>query len=232
MNDFIRLNLESGQRCRQWFIDFKSLITGGSIFASKTAGMTVKVDQLETTAGEQSAATSQGVSATDVKGSERTDLENAMDPVRTAARAAEFDIPGTRDRYRYNRAMTHQELLAAGRSFAIGGAADEALLISYDAPNGWVAAITAACDAFEAAFGLQDSAKGQSVAKNAESYALVHEMNAFKGALRHHVINNTINNPGARAAWQSAAHVEKAPTKKKDPPTPEPVPDPDPDPTL
>lgn len=76
-----------------------------------------------------------------------------------------------------------------------------------------------AADAFEAAFGLQDSAKGQSVAKNAELAALVVEMNEFKGALRHHVINNTINNPGARAAWTSAAHVEKA-RKKKAPPTP------------
>ena len=222
MNDFIRLNLESGQRCRQWFIDFKPLINGGSIFASKAAGMTAKVDQLENTAGQQSAATSQGLSATDVKGSERTDLENALDPVRTAARAAEFDIPGTRDRYRYNRAMTNQELLAAGRSFAIGGATDEAMLVSYDAPKGWVAIITVAADAFEAAFGLQDSAKGQSVAKNAELNALVHEMNAFKGALRHHVINNTLTNPGARAAWQTAAHVQKAPSSPAPPTPPEP----------
>ena len=221
MNDFIRLNLESGQRCRQWFIDFVLLIAAGSIFESKAHAMTVKVNALETTAGQQSAATSLSVSATDVKGSERTDLENALDPVRTAARAAEFDIPGTRDRYRYNRAMSHQELLAAGRSFALGGATDEALLTSYDAPNGWVAAITAAADAFEAAFGLQDSAKGQSVAKNAELNALVHEMNAFKGALRHHVINNTLTNPGARAAWQTAAHVQKAPSSPA-PPTPTP----------
>ena len=220
MNDYIRVNLESGQRCRQWFLDFKALITGGSIFAAKTAGMTAKVDLLETTAGEQQAAFGEGLSATDVKGSERVDLEDALDPVRTAARACEFDIPGTRDRYRFNRSMTNQELLAAGRSFAIGGATDEALLVSYDAPGGWVALITAAADAFEAAFGLQDSAKGQSVAKNAELAAIVVEMNEFKGALRHHVINNTINNPGARAAWTTVAHVEKAPTKKKDPPVP------------
>lgn len=221
MNDYIRRNLESGQRCRQWFIDYKSLITGGSIFEIKTKGMTGKVNELEDTAGEQEAASSEGFSATDVKGSEHDDLLAALSPVRTAARAAEFDIPGTRERYRFNVSMTDQELLAAGRSFALGGATDEALLVSYDAPAGWVAAVTAASDAFEATFGLQSSAKGQSVAKNAEMYALVKEMNAFKGALRHHVINNTLNNPGARAAWNSAAHVEKAPEKKKpDPPTP------------
>jgi hypothetical protein len=215
MNDYIRHNLESGQRCRQWFLDYVALITAGSIFQTKSSAMTAKVNDLETTAGQQEAAESEGFSATDVKGAERTDLENAMDPVRTAARAAEFDIPGTRDRYRFGRSMTHQELLAAGRSFALGGATDEAMLVGYDAPAKWPATITAACDAFEATFGLQDSAKGQSVAKNAEQYALVAEINALKGALRHHVINNTINNPGARAAWNTAAHVEKSPTKKK-----------------
>ncbi|HRI04953.1 MAG TPA: hypothetical protein PLL77_14535 [Pyrinomonadaceae bacterium] len=226
MNDYIRRNLESGQRCRQWFIDYAALIPGGSIFKAKANGMTAKVNELENTAGEQEAASSEGFSATDVKGSEHDDLIAALTPVRTAARAAEFDIPGTRERYRFNVSMTDQELLAAGRSFALGGATDEALLVSYDAPAGWVATVTAACDAFEATFGLQSSAKGQSVAKNAEMYALVKEMNAFKGALRHHVINTTLNNPGARAAWQTAAHVEKAPTTKKDddddgdPPTP------------
>lgn len=220
MNDYIRVNLESGQRCRQWFIDFASLITAGSIFETKSTAMTAKVNLLETTAGEQSAASASGMSATDVKGSERDDLENILDPIRTAARAAESDHPGTRDRYRFNRAMSHQELLAAGRSFALGGATDAALLISYDAPFGWPAAVTAACDEFEAAFGLQDSAKGQSVAKNAEAYALVREINALKSAIRHHVKNKTANNPGARAAWTTAAHVEKPASAPKPPPTP------------
>lgn len=219
MNDYIRRNLESGQRCRQWFIDYSSLIAAGSIFETKSNNMTGRVNLLETTAGEQEAAESEGLAATDVKGSERDDLIAALDPVRTAARAAEFDVPGTRDRYRYNKAMSHQNLLASGRSFAAGGVTDEAMLVGYDAPAGWPAAITAACDAFEATFGLQDSAKGESVAKNAELNALVEEMNAFKGALRHHVINNTADKPGARAAWDTAAHVE-SPPKKKDPPTP------------
>lgn len=222
MNDYIRRNLESGQRCRQWFIDFVSLITAGSILATKSAAMTAKVDLLETTAGQQEAASSAGMSATDVKGSEREDLEAALTPVRTAARAAEFDHPGTRERYRFNVSMTDQELLAAGRSFALGGATDHDLLESYLAPHGWHDIITTACDEFEATFGLQDSAKGQSVAKNAEAYALVREINALKGAIRHLVLNVTINNPGARAAWISAAHVEKPPEKKTPPAPPTP----------
>ena len=219
MNDYIRRNLESGQRCRQWFIDFVALIPAGSVFETKSTAMTAQVGEIEDISGQQEAAKSEGLSATDVKGSERQDLLDAMDPVRNAARAADPDHPGTRDRYRYTANMSDLALLAAGRSFAEGGVTDEDLLESYGAPDKWPQAVTTACDAFEASFGPQDSAKGQSVAKNAELYALVAEMNAFKGALRHHVINNTINNPGARAAWTSAAHVEKAPTIKK-PPTP------------
>jgi hypothetical protein len=36
MNDHNRRNLESGQRCRQWIVDFVALIPGGSMFETKT----------------------------------------------------------------------------------------------------------------------------------------------------------------------------------------------------
>ena len=219
MNDYVRLNLESGQRCRQWFVDFVVLVPAGSMFEASTQGMTAKVNSLENNAGLQEAAESESLSATDVKGAERDDLIAAIDPVRDAARAAETDLPGTRDRYRYNRAMSHQELLAAGRSFAKGGDDDKSLLESYGAPKDWPELVTIASDAYEAAFALQDSAKGQSVAKNAELSADIVGMNAYKTQIRHFVKIYAKNNPGAQAAWKTAAHVEKPP-KKKAPPTP------------
>jgi len=228
MSDYIRRNLESGQRCRQWFIDYVALIPAGSIFETKSSSMTTVVGEIENIAGEQAAAKSEGLSATGVKGSERQDLIDAMDPARTAARAADADHPGTRDRYRFAANMADQDLLAAGRSFVAGGDDDRQLLIDYMAPTGWPGTISSACDAFEATFGVQDSAKGQSVAKNAELSAKTAEMNALKATIRHLVKNAAANNPGAQAAWKTAAHVEKAPTKKDDdegdgegtPPTP------------
>jgi hypothetical protein len=215
MNDYLRRNLESGQRCRQWFIDYAALIPAGSIFETKSTAMTVVVGEIEDVAGQQKSAFSEGLSATDVKGSERQDLLDAMEPVRDAARAAEPDHPGTRDRYRYTANMPDQSLLAAGRSFAQGGATDEALLISYGAPAAWPNTIKNACNAFEASFGPQDSAKGQSVALNADLNAKTNEMNALKSQLRHIVKLHTKNNPGAYAAWNTATHVEKAPSKPK-----------------
>ena len=219
MNDYIRRNLESGQRCRQWFIDFVALIPAGSVFETKSTAMTAQVGEIEAISGQQEAAKSEGLSATDVKGSERQDLLDAMEPVRNAARAADPDHPGTRDRYRYTANMSDLALLAAGRSFAEGGVTDEALLESYGAPIKWPQAVTTACDAFEASFGPQDSAKGQSVAMNAELYAKTNEMNALKSTISHLVKNYCATNPGAQAAWNSAAHVE-SPPQKKVPPTP------------
>ncbi len=218
MNDYIRRNLESGQRCRQWFIDFVALIPAGSVFETKSTAMTAQVGEIEAISGQQEAAKSEGLSATDVKGSERQDLLDAMDPVRNAARAADPDHPGTRDRYRYTANMSDLALLAAGRSFAEGGVTDEALLESYGAPDKWPQAVTTACDAFEASFGPQDSAKGQSVAMNAELYAKTNEMNALKSTISHLVKNYCAGNPGAIAAWNTAAHVESPPKKKA--PTP------------
>ena len=218
MNDYIRRNLESGQRCRQWFIDFVALIPAGSVFETKSTAMTAQVGEIEAISGQQEAAKSEGLSATDVKGSERQDLLDAMEPVRNAARAADPDHPGTRDRYRYTANMSDLALLAAGRSFAEGGVTDEDLLESYGAPIKWPQAVTTACDAFEASFGPQDSAKGQSVAMNAELYAKTNEMNALKSTISHLVKNYCATNPGAQAAWHTAAHVESPPKKKA--PTP------------
>lgn len=219
MNDKNRRYLESGQRCRQWIIDFVALIPAGSMFETKTGLLTAIVDLLEDLLGEVEGFVGEGLSATDVKGSERLDLLEIMSKVRDAARAAEFDHPGTRDRYRYTTNMSYQDLLATGRAFAAGGAADKALIESYGAPPGWDALVTTACDAFEASMGQQDSAVGSRVAKNAEVNAKMEEFIALKASVGHMVPNFCSGNPGAIAAWNTAAHVEKAPEKSK-PPTP------------
>lgn len=220
MNDKNRRYLESGQRCRQWIIDFVALIPVGSMFETKTGLLTAVVNVLETLLGEVEGFVGEGLSATDVKGSERLDLLEIMSRVRDAARAAEFDHPGTRDRYRYTSNMSHQDLLATGRAFAAGGADDLALLMSYGAPFGWPTSVTAACDAFEASMGQQDSAVGSRVAKNAEVNAKMEEFIALKASVGHMVPNFCQGNPGAIAAWNTAAHVEAAPKAKPKPPTP------------
>ena len=79
--------------------------------------------------------------------------------------------------------------------------------------------VTTACDAYEASFGQQDSAVGCRIAKNAETGDKFAQMIALKSTITHMVPNFCTNNPGAIAAWTSAAHVEAA-SKKKDPPTP------------
>ena len=79
--------------------------------------------------------------------------------------------------------------------------------------------VTTVCDAYEASFGQQDSAVGSRIAKNAEVNDKVAQMIALKSTITHMIPNFAANNPGAIAAWTSAAHVE-APPKKKVPPTP------------
>ena len=79
--------------------------------------------------------------------------------------------------------------------------------------------VTTACDAYEAAFGQQDSSAGSRIAKNAELGDKFAQMIALKSTIGHMVPNFCSGNPGAIAAWNTAAHVE-SPPKKKVPPTP------------
>ncbi len=73
MNDRSRRYIEAGQRCRQWIADNVALISVGSLFETKCTALTACVNDLETLAGEYTAFTAEGLSATDVKGSERLD---------------------------------------------------------------------------------------------------------------------------------------------------------------
>ena len=71
---------------------------------------------------------------------------------------------------------------------------------------------------YEVDFGLQDSAVGSRIAKNAEINDKMAEMTSLKATVGHMVPNFCSGNPGAIAAWRAAAHVEVI--NKKKPPTP------------
>lgn len=72
---------------------------------------------------------------------------------------------------------------------------------------------------YRASFGQQDSAVGSRVAKNAEVNAKMELFISLKASVGHMVPNFCQGNPGAIAAWNTAAHIEAAP-KKGVPPTP------------
>jgi hypothetical protein len=66
-----------------------------------------------------------------------------------------------------------------------------------------------------------DSAVGSRIAANADITVDLEQLIKLKGSLHHLVKNYTDGNPGALAAWISAAHVERPPKKKAPtPPTP------------
>ena len=217
MNDKNRRYLEAAQRCRQWIIVYLAFIPAGSMLQIKTVAFTNLVNELDELVGQLESAVGEGLSATDVKGSERLELISVMEKVRNAARAAETDHPGTRDRYRYTTTMPNQDLLAAGRSFAEGGSADEAMLVTYGAPAGWMIAMNEACDEFEASFAQQDAAIGGRIAKKATINEKMDEMISLKATIGHMIPNFFAGNTGAIAAWASAAHIEASPKKKKKP---------------
>ena len=77
--------------------------------------------------------------------------------------------------------------------------------------------VTTACDAYEAPFGQQDSAAFSRIAKNAELGDKFAQMIGLKATLGHVVNIFCTGNPGAIAAWNSAAHVESPPKKKPTP---------------
>ncbi len=61
---------------------------------------------------------------------------------------------------------------------------------------------------------------GSRIAKNADLNDKFAQFIALKSTITHMVPNFAANNPGAIAAWTSAAHVDAPPKTKPKPPTP------------
>jgi len=72
--------------------------------------------------------------------------------------------------------------------------------------------------------GQRYTAKGRWVAKNAEFADTMAQMVAVKSTITNMVPNFCNGNPGAIAAWNSAAHVEAPPKPKAPPPSTPPTP--------
>lgn len=214
MNDYTRRCLEAGQRCRQWKVDYAALIPDGTIFKDKANQMKTAVDDMETIAGQMAAAGAEAGGATTEKSVGREDVIATLEPVRNAARAAEPDHPGIQTRYRFNRNLNNEDLLAVSRSFVEGAAQDLDLLKDYGAPDKWDEHITEAANAWEADMAAQDSAQGTSVAKHAELTAKRDEFMQLKRTISAMVPNYCASDIGALAAWHTAAHVELPPKKK------------------
>lgn len=219
MDDITRNRIETADAVEQWFADHAAGVAANTKLKTTKNNFVAKLTQLRDNVGEQAGAVSEAKEQTDVKGGSRENCVTIAKKVNRSAKAAEIEQPGIETRYPYPRNLNDEALVALLRSFAIGGADDDAIIAGYGAPVDWVQQCTDNADAFEAVTQLQSQATGEKVGKRALTLALVDDLMQLIRTAGYIIENTFENDVAALASWKSASHVK---TKKYTPPPPTP----------
>ncbi|MBV9242647.1 MAG: hypothetical protein JO314_11625 [Acidobacteria bacterium] len=220
MNDRDRVRYEACKRSAQIGKDYVALVPPASIFSQKFADLDAKVTEFENSTGAHDAAVGTAAQKFDLKGLGREDLIDLMTLIANAARAAEPDNPGTQARFRFNRALSDADLLAAANNFLAASPADITLLTDWGAPTGWHLQLNSAKTAFDTGYNAAASAQDAKVGLTAQQRDLLDQAMQIKRTLGHMVPNYFAADIAAFTAWTSAAHVEVLNGNKPTPPTP------------
>ena len=160
--------------------------------------------------------------AQNIKGDARdTLLEKESEIVMGAAAIGDAAVPGITSQFRMPEPRTEQNIIAKATAMHDEAAPPlEDMFINVDLAHAFRDDLIAARDAFQTARAGADSAAGQ----HAEAVGALDEL--FRSTMDLSRQRSAIvklkyrDNPGKRAAWLVASHLEKAPQHAPTPPTP------------
>lgn len=192
---------------------FPATSFGGQLFAKVRAAATELGNQLS----KQVSGSTSAREGTSGKAAAREALLNALQRLRSTARAMSATIPGIESKFRIPRNATDQMLIATAEAFVADATPLKDDFIRFAMPANFLEDLTEHVAEFRNALTRQQTGKGKSVMANAAmddiragALADIRQLDA--------IVPNTFHDDPARlAAWTTARHVERAPRAKKSP---------------
>lgn len=220
MNDRDTRRLEMFVRVNKFGADNAADFPAPSIAATLFGNHSTLTGTIQSDSANQQAGFNEAAQQFEIKGTAREDLREAMSQITRTARSMEFAFDGVWNKFKWDRSLNDENLLAKARSFVTEATPYSADFIAYGMPAAFLTELTTLANAFEASFTATAGATAEHVAATAQTAANVSQGMDIVRQLTGIVKNKYQNNPGKLAAWVSASHVEKPPTKKEPPPTP------------
>jgi len=220
MNDNDRRRLEMFGRVNKFGVDNAADFPTGTIAYTLFASLGSITAQVQTDSSDQQSGFSEAAQQYEIKGTAREDLRDAMSQITRTARSMEYAFDGIWNKFKWDRSLNDENLLAKARAFVTEATPYQADFIAYGMAATFITELTTLADALEASFTSTAGAIAEHVAATADAAANVSTGMDIVRQLTGIVKNKYINNPGLLAAWVSASHVEKPPKKKPVPPTP------------
>ncbi len=212
MSDYDRRRHEMQIRAGKFGVDNAADFTG--IATAKFAELAAINSGVAVKMADQQSGFGESAQQFEVKDTCRENLRDEMSEISRTSKSMEYEFDGIQDKFFFRRNMPDVQLLAKARAFIDEATPYEADFIAYGLPATFLADLTAAADAFEASFTNVASATAEHIAARADIAAQLRQGMIIVRILDGIVRNRYANDPGKRAAWIAASHVEKAPTKK------------------
>ena len=188
------------------------------IAATQFAVVGEVITQLQSLIGDQTASRDDARFHYNTKATMREDLRAEMSDINETAHSMIYQFPGIDLKFRMPRGSGDTELLAAARAFYTNSLEYEDTMTEYGLPTSFRADLNAAITAFEQSLNAPGGAMDSQVAATADIGETVRRGMQAVRVLDGVVRNKYRGSTGKLAAWLSASHIEKLPSKPPPPP--------------
>lgn len=223
MTDEQRNILDAFIRIKQFGIDEAFSFSTIPVALAAFTNIGTIIDNIQASGADQSSAIGDSGEKFGLKGIKREVLRNYVSVTSRTAKSMRYAFPGIEEQFAMPKDRSDAGILNASRAFITNGTPLQANFTSYGLSATWFADMETAADDFEATFGPAASAQADRAEATAEIQDWVVDGMRERRVLDGIVKNVFANDPGKKAAWAQASHIER-PQKKKTPPTPPPDP--------
>lgn len=193
----------------------------GGVVAGALGDLQAVVARLETETGEQSEGFGDAGFEFETKDTARENLRETLGEIARTARSMVYEFPAIDERFRMPRNKTDADLLARARAFVTEATPLRADFLRYEMDENFLSELQSLITAFENALEAPGAATDAHVEATAEIGAEIRKGMIAVRTMNGAVLNRYRTDVGKRAAWISAAHVEKlAEGQEPTPPAP------------
>jgi hypothetical protein len=196
--------------------DFPPDSVGGDLFAA----LLLIIEQLGQLSAEVISISGEVAQKIAVKAAAKRQLDSILKDIAGMSITMAGEFPGIERQFQSPDNKSVLNLIASGRAFAVDAGAYKTDFIRYGLTFDFIARLTAATDALEAANHAANDGKQERIGKNAALVPVVKDGLLKVTRLKPIVSMKYRDDPANLSAWRYASHVEREPRPEKPEPKP------------
>jgi hypothetical protein len=215
MNDKEARTSQLGTRMNDFGAGQASDFSPTSLGGQKFAALNALVASIDLFGSKQALSKGSAQTSTEAKRELRTRIRQQMKAIRDTALALESEQPGIAQSFRMPPTNGDEPLINSARAFVEAATPLKTQFTSRELPATFLADLSAAVASFEESVSSFNQHRGNRLSAAASLQDALAQVIKLRRELDPIVRNKFRNDPAVLASWESASHLERAPTKRK-----------------